>query len=250
MISVFLLIMVLGGIYTMNSNEGSARVRRRIVYESVGQSSESPVVVRSFTPEESVAYISAVEGLNKGQDPTGSDSEQPPSFEPLQWPLGEALGNGDFYQSSDSSLGVTAVEEPARSSGDDKWTLAAAVPVAKPTRAPTAPPTVSNVKNATIVNGYLTIYGVTSYVGRNSSNINAVIQKYFPKTSYTQMTLNTKYTVWMNASVALSYLILVGNYTADVPIVLPHQFILVMNRASLIAVANFPTNVNSISVGG
>jgi len=91
---------------------------------------------------------------------------------------------------------------------------------------------------------------VTSYVGRNSSNINAVIQQYFPKTTYTQMTLNTKNTMWMNSTVGLNYLILVGDYTADVPIVLPHQFILVMDGATITAVPNFPTNEKSVSIGG
>jgi len=153
----------------------------------------------------------------------------------------------------------TANGASAAESLDSQVNLAAAVapptrapvlqPTAKPTAAPSSAP-ISPTRNATIVDGYLTIDGVKSYVGKNSSNINAVISQYFPKFSYTQMTINTKNTVWMNASVALSYLTLVGDYVADVPIVLPHQFILVMNRASLNAVPNFPTNTKPMTIGG
>jgi len=148
------------------------------------------------------------------------DLPQPQSFEPLSQP-----------QSLDP-----AKEELALNAGK--------------TPRPTAAPTGITSKNATIVNGHLTIFGVTSYVGTYSSNINSVIMQYFPKTPYKQMVVHTEDTVWMNSSVALSYLTLVGNYTADVPIVLPNQFILVMDGASLNAVPDFPTNKKSFSMGG
>jgi hypothetical protein len=64
------------------------------------------------------------------------------------------------------------------------------------------------------------------------------------------MTLNTKYLVWLNASKELSYLTLTGNYSATIPLVLPHQFILVMVNARLDAVVGFPTNVNTYTSFG
>ena len=58
----------------------------------------------------------------------------------------------------------------------------ATVPVATPTRQPTAAPTYLNPINATINNGYLTIasMGISQYVGTLSSNIQYVIDNYFP----------------------------------------------------------------------
>jgi len=136
--------------------------------------------------------------------------------------------------------GASASEESLESV-DWKLTLDASVKNLKPDL---------TTKNATIVDGYLTINGERTYVGTRSSDINTVIQKYFPRSSYTQMTVNTRNTVWMNSTVALNYLTLVGNYTADVPIVLPHQFMLVMDNAALNAVENFPTNEKPINIGG
>ena len=54
------------------------------------------------------------------------------------------------------------------------------------------------------------------------------------------MTKNLKNVVWLNGNNSLSYLILKGNYSADVPLVLPHQFVLVLDGARLDAVPNFP----------
>jgi len=110
--------------------------------------------------------------------------------------------------------------------------------------------------NASIVNGWLTVNGVKSYVGTTSSAINAVIGKYFPVSSYTQMTINVKNDVWLNGNNKLNYLTITGDYTADVPIILPHQFILVMDNARLEATPTFPeiptkwTLINGANVTG
>lgn len=97
--------------------------------------------------------------------------------------------------------------------------------------------------NASIIFGVLLINGSTiSLVGNKSSSIQSVITTYFPKTSYNTMVTNTKYNIWLN-STNLSYLTITGNYVADVPIYLPHLFVLVMDNARLDAIADFtPAN--------
>jgi len=58
--------------------------------------------------------------------------------------------------------------------------------------------------------------------------------------------LDISYNVWINGSTkVLSYLTLIGDYYADTPLVLPSQFILVMNQASLRAVWNFTATADS-----
>jgi hypothetical protein len=62
------------------------------------------------------------------------------------------------------------------------------------------------------------------------------------------MTINLEHQVWLNSSNALSYLTLVGNYTADVPIYIPHQFVLVLDHARLDAIEKFSPANNTESV--
>ena len=150
----------------------------------------------------------------------------------------------NFIQAADPSPKPTRspTTAPTKSPTAEPTPKPTRSPTTAPTKSPTAMPTVTGVRNATIIDGYLTIDGVTSYVGKNSSNINTVITTYFKKSSYTQMTINLKYEVWLNGSNSLSYLTISGNYTADVPIVLPHQFVLVMDNARLEAIEDFPSN--------
>jgi hypothetical protein len=103
-------------------------------------------------------------------------------------------------------------------------------------------------RNATIKHGYLSIFNTTIYVGNTSSAIQTTILKYFPKFSYKQMTNNLKYQIWLNSTNQLSYLTLIGDYIADVPIFLPHQFVLVLNGARLIATANFTSVNNTLDI--
>lgn len=58
------------------------------------------------------------------------------------------------------------------------------VPTARPTFIPTSMPTASRVKNATIIDGYLSIYGNPPvWVGTRSSDIQTVLLTYFNKVS-------------------------------------------------------------------
>jgi hypothetical protein len=129
-----------------------------------------------------------------------------------------------------------------------------AQPTPRPSRQPTPSPTVfiSPTKNATLDKGYLTVDGeYKGYVGTNSSVINSIIwnEAYFHKIDTTQMVNNLRNEVWLSGEQGLNFLILIGNYTADVPIVLPSQFILVMQNASLHAVPNFPLNSQDLQFG-
>lgn len=132
-------------------------------------------------------------------------------------------------------------------------------PQAQPTPRPSAQPTpsptefISPTKNATLDKGYLTVDGeYKGFVGTNSSVINSIIWNpdYFYLIDPQQMVKNLKYNVWLNGDKGLNFLTLIGNYTADVPIVLPSQFILVMQNASLHAVAKFPLNSEDLQIGG
>ena len=66
-----------------------------------------------------------------------------------------------------------------------------------------------------------------------TSQIQLVIDTYFPKNFKTTQK-NLANNVWLNrTSNSLSYLTITGTFIADVPILLPSQFILVMNQATI-----------------
>ena len=119
--------------------------------------------------------------------------------------------------------------------------------------------------NATIKDGYLTSLSVggTSWewrsnsnfssfsfqwVGSTSSAIQQIIEQYFPRLNASKLTENIKYKVWLNSSKALSYLTLIGKYTADVPLFLPDLFVLVLDNAHFEAVHNFTAPDNLVSI--
>jgi hypothetical protein len=106
------------------------------------------------------------------------------------------------------------------------------------TKSPTPAPTTMNTVNASLLNGFLTIGSQSmGYVGMTSRSIQSVITNYFPNPSYKNFVANTAGSVWINgSSKVLSYLTLTGNYLADTPLILPSQFILVLNNAKLTAV--------------
>jgi hypothetical protein len=64
------------------------------------------------------------------------------------------------------------------------------------------------------------------------------------------MTKNLLNDVWLNSTTSLSFVELTGTYTADVPLVLPHQFMLVMKGATINAHKDFPTNTADYTVNG
>jgi len=185
-----------------------------------------------------------------------SEVEVEPSVEWIPSPLPTAEPTVEYNSSASQTL-PGGVSLAMSLNGGTPSAIPSAKPVAKPTFKPSASPTaaptvfITPTQNATLVNGYLTINGVTQYIGVNSSAINSVIwnQNYFKPISPTQMSANTKYQVWLNGQQSLNYLIITGNYIADVPIVLPSQFILVMNNASLNAVPNFPVNTVPLKIG-
>lgn len=100
------------------------------------------------------------------------------------------------------------------------------------------------------MDGYFTYRGATTWIGTNTSNIQSVLLANFPNPTYTQMTKNTKDEVWLTSTSSLSFLELTGTYLADVPLVLPHQFMLVMKDAVINAHADFPTNTVAITAYG
>ena len=69
-----------------------------------------------------------------------------------------------------------------------------------------------------------------------TSQIQMVIDTYFPKNNFKTTQSNLAKIVWLNgSSSSLSYLTITGSYIADAPILLPSQFILVMNQATITA---------------
>ena len=119
--------------------------------------------------------------------------------------------------------------------------------VSSPTHAPTAMPTKVQTVNATIRNGYLTIgNSFPVYVGVTSRRIQYVVDTYFPKPVFKSVEADTASNVWLNSTTnTFSYLTLVGKYVADNPLVLPSQFMLVMQNASLTALWNFTAVADS-----
>ena len=105
--------------------------------------------------------------------------------------------------------------------------------------------------NASIIDGYLHMKALQLpiYIGHNSSAIQGVIDRYFPKPTYKDMTSGLRYNVWLNStSNTLSYLTIQGNYLADAPILLPDQFILVFDNARLEATVNFTSTTNTVPI--
>ena len=110
------------------------------------------------------------------------------------------------------------------------------------THAPTPAPTTVPV-NGTITNGMFYLKGSSSGISIGellSSNIQNIIDTYFPAPLAYQVVNNLGNEGWVNSgSNVLSYLTLTGVYQADTPLVLPSQFVLVMNRATLTAIPHF-----------
>jgi len=126
------------------------------------------------------------------------------------------------------------------------------------TKKPTPAPTIVPVYNATITNGLLTFPNQPAIkidVGLFTSGIQGVINTYFPKMNFkTVTTINLKGKVWLNStSLSLSYLTIQGKYSADVPLLLPSQFILVMDDAEINAIPSLfshPANENILTQRG
>jgi hypothetical protein len=117
---------------------------------------------------------------------------------------------------------------------------------ANSTRSPTPGPTAFQRRNATIQNGWcIDCGGSDLWVGTYSSNITEFISTYYNAVRYTVMVSNVMNQVWLNSTNGLSYLTLRGNYTADVPIVMISQLILVLDDARLEAVINFPVTATN-----
>lgn len=114
------------------------------------------------------------------------------------------------------------------------------------TRSPTPGPTAFQRRNATIENGWCIDCGDDDlWVGTYSSNITGFISTYYNAVRYTVMVSNVMNKVWLNSTNGLSYLTLRGNYTANVPIVMISQLILVLDGARLEAVTNFPVTATN-----
>jgi hypothetical protein len=130
--------------------------------------------------------------------------------------------------------------------------------VSSSTHSPTPGPTSYNCRNATIENGWClgcAASGGNQWIGTHSSNITNFISNFYLPDRYNYMFSNVLHRVWLNSTSGLSYLTLIGNYTADVPINMISQLILVLDGARLDAVPNFPvtatnpqSNTLSISV--
>ena len=125
------------------------------------------------------------------------------------------------------------------------------------TRVPTPAPTAYKYLNATIENGWCLDcegFGQKNWIGTSSSDINNFISSYYYSNRYSLMVGDVLHKVWLNSTNGLSYLTLIGDYTADVPINMISQLILVLDGARLDAVPDFPVTAinpqsNNVGIG-